>query len=73
MEAASLYLHYQLTTTKTSIMDTIRIDDCIVITNDEWIKLVRPEYVGQTKPDSNDMFYMVWRHEGKNYATHNKL
>lgn len=54
-------------------MDTIRIGDCIVITNAEWLKLTDPEYVGQTKLDSNDMYYMVWTHEGKNYATHNKL
>ncbi len=43
------------------------------ITSEEYMDLVNPKFVGQTRLDENNMYYMCWESEGKLYKTHNKL
>ena len=54
-------------------MNTINLDECKLITSEEYCKLNDPEFVGQTRVDENDMYYMVWKSEGVLYKTHNCL
>lgn len=35
--------------------------------------LINPEFIGQTRVDENNMYYMCWKAEGKLYKTHSKL
>ena len=51
----------------------IKLEDCVLITNDEYCKLKDPKFIGQTSLDKDNMFWMVWEVEGVLYKTHNKL
>jgi hypothetical protein len=56
-------------------MDTpfVTLKQCKPITNKEYIALVCPRFVGQTRIDSNNVYYMMWESEGVFYKTRNKL
>lgn len=46
---------------------------CQEITNAEYSNLVDPQFVGQTRSDENDMYYMIFQSNGILYKIHNKL
>ena len=54
-------------------MSGINLNECKLITAEEYCNLVDPEFVGQTRVDENDMYYMVWKSGGELYKTHNCL
>jgi hypothetical protein len=55
-------------------MDTpIKLEDCKLITNQEYALLKEPKFKGQTHLDKDNMYYMIWESEGVLYKTHNKL
>jgi len=51
----------------------IKLEDCKLITGEEYLKLESPIFRGQTRVDENGMYYMVWEDKGILYKTHNKL
>jgi hypothetical protein len=51
----------------------IKLEDCILITNEEYSELDSPKFAGQTRVDTEGWYYMVWECQGKYYKTHNKL
>jgi len=51
----------------------IALNQCTEITPEQYLELVNPEFVGQTKIDSNKMYWMVFKIEGIFYKIHNKL
>lgn len=51
----------------------IKLEDCILISNEEYLLLENPKFKGQTRLDSNNQYYMIWESNGKLYKTHNKL
>ncbi len=54
-------------------METIDLNECTLISSEEYCLLENPEFIGQTRLDSNDMYYMVWKCDGVLYKTYNKL
>jgi hypothetical protein len=53
---------------------TINLDECILITSAEYYELPgTPKFIGQTRLDDDNMYYMVFESEGVIYKTHNKL
>lgn len=51
----------------------VKLEDCKEITPEEYTMLANPIFKGQTKLDSNKMYWMVWESDGVLYKTHNKL
>jgi len=54
----------------------VKLEDCKLITNEEYNVLAdsfETEFVGQTRMDENNMYYMCWRINGALYKTHNTL
>ena len=49
------------------------LENYTLITSDEYMNLVNPQFKGQTRLDENNMYYMCWESEGKLYKTHSKL
>jgi hypothetical protein len=47
--------------------------DCVKITNLEYLSLVNPQFVGQTRANHKGEYYMVWLSEGVHYSTFNQL
>ncbi len=54
-------------------MDNIKLEDCKLITNEEYLLLKNPKFMGQTPLDENEGYYMVWEDEGVLYKTYNKI
>lgn len=54
-------------------MIDVKLSDCKLITSTEYCELENPEFVGQTKVDSEGMYYMVWKCGDIFYKTHNEL
>lgn len=52
---------------------SVKLSDCKLITNDEYCNLISPQFIGQSRLDENNMYYMIWESEGVMYKTHNKL
>ena len=52
---------------------TIDLKDCILITSSEYAQFSNAEFIGQTQLDKENQYYMVWKHDGKLYKTHNTL
>lgn len=55
---------------------TIKLEDCTLINYHDLMGITNgetPEFEGQTRIDSNDMYYMIWSWDNKLYKTHNKL
>lgn len=51
----------------------IKLEDCKLITNEEYLLLKNPKWMGQTSLDKDQMYWMVWESEGVLYKTHNHL
>lgn len=51
----------------------IQLKDCKLITSDEYMKLNSPVFQGQTKPNQEGIYYMVFECEGQLYKTQNKI
>jgi hypothetical protein len=54
-------------------MEKTNAEEYILITNAEYYELDNPEFIGQTRVDENNMYYMFWKSNGVLYKTHNKL
>lgn len=52
---------------------SIELMNCKLITSADYCKLIDPQFVGQTRLDENDMYYVVVQCEGQLYKIHNKL
>lgn len=48
------------------------LDECTLISSQEYMDLHEPEFVGQTRVVAGT-YYMVWKAEGKLYKTKNTL
>ena len=53
-------------------MDNI-LNDSVEITSAEYMNLKNPIFKGQSKLDSNDMYWMCFEDSGVLYKIHNKL
>lgn len=51
----------------------IKLEDCKLITNEEYLLLEKPIFKGQTRVDEKGYYYMVWESNGILYKTYNKL
>jgi len=52
----------------------VTLDDCKEISSVEYCELSgRPEFVGQTRLTDDNVYWMVFRHEGILYKTKHKL
>ena len=51
----------------------ITLDQCILITTKEYCELEKPEFVGQTRLDENQMYYTVWKVGETYYKVYNKV
>lgn len=51
----------------------IQLKDCKLITSDEYMKLDSPVFQGQTKPNQEGIYYMVFKCEDQLYKTQNKI
>jgi hypothetical protein len=47
--------------------------DCTLITNSEYMSLVNPMFIGQTRVLGDGAYYMVWLSNGLYYKTKNIL
>lgn len=54
-------------------MNNVKLEDCELITNNQYMNLIDPEFVGQTRINKDNIYYMCWKSEGKLYKTKNKL
>jgi hypothetical protein len=54
-------------------MSGINLEDCKLITGEEYCKLKDPKFKGQTRLDANKQYYMCWESEGVMYKTLNTL
>lgn len=54
-------------------MANIKLEDCKLISSNDYLSLKNPEFKGQTKLDENNMYFMVFESEGIFYKIHNKL
>lgn len=45
-----------------------QLNECEAITSEQWAALDNPQWEGQTRV-SNNVYYSVWTHNGKNYST----
>ena len=54
-------------------MTNLDLKNCKLITNEQYLLLDNPTFVGQTKVDNNLMYYMVFEHNGVYYKTYNML
>ena len=53
---------------------SVLLEDCKEITTTQYCELPgTPEFIGQSKVDSNDMYWMVSKSEGIMYKTQYKL
>lgn len=55
------------------LSNMIQLKDCKLISSDEYVKLDSPVFQGQTRPDQNGIYYMVFECEGQLYKTQNKI
>ena len=44
-----------------------------LITNEEYLTLANPQFVGQTRPDKDGRYEMHWENEGVYYYTVNRV
>jgi hypothetical protein len=51
----------------------ITLDEAELISGEQYLKLESPEFIGQTRMDKDNRYYMVWKSEGLLYKTLNKL
>lgn len=51
----------------------VKLEECKLITSEEYLLLKNPQFRGQTRVDENGMYYMIWESEGILYKTHNKI
>lgn len=51
----------------------MKLQDCIEITSAEYINLQNPVFIGQTKLDHNNMYWMVFEDNNIMYKIHNTL
>ena len=51
----------------------IKLENCKLITSEEYIDLVNPIFKGQTKLNDRNMYYMIWESDGVLYKTHMSL
>ena len=51
----------------------IELEDCILITSEQYLDLKNPKFMGQTRIDENKMYYMIWEDNDVLYKTYNKL
>ena len=45
----------------------------ILITNEEYLLLESPQFIGQTRPDKNGNYQIHWESKGVNYYTINNI
>lgn len=50
-----------------------KLEDCILITSTEYCQLSNPIFIGQTRLDRNNQYYMIWENDGLYYKTLNTL
>jgi hypothetical protein len=50
----------------------VTLDQCKLITSEEYCALINPKFIGQTRV-TNNVYYMMWESEGVFYKTRNKL
>lgn len=51
----------------------VQLEECKLITSSEYAELDNPEFIGQTRPSEDGMYYMVWKSNNILYKTHNNL
>ena len=54
-------------------MKTKQITESKLITAGEYLKLDKPNFQGQTRPNSQDVYYMYWEDNGILYHTENSI
>jgi len=54
-------------------MSNIQLDDCELITSLQYCELENPEFIGQTKLQQDNTYYMIWKCNNKLYKTKNTL
>jgi hypothetical protein len=51
----------------------IQLNDCKLITSKEYMELDSPVFQGQTRPNKDGIYYMVFECEGRFYKTQNQI
>jgi hypothetical protein len=51
----------------------IKLEDCIEQTSAFYLTLENPKFVGQTRCDENNEYWMVFEADGKHYKFKHKL
>lgn len=54
-------------------MSQVNLNECTLITSEEYINLIDPVFVGQTRLDDNKMYWMVFQVGNVYYKIHNQL
>ena len=54
-------------------MQNTNLNDCELITSSQYCKLENPEFIGQTRIQEDNTYYMVWKCNNKLYKTQNTL
>jgi hypothetical protein len=49
------------------------LTDYTLITPKEYLNLIDPEFIGQTRIDNNGVYYMCWKSNGLFYKTKNVI
>lgn len=49
------------------------LNECKLITSTEYCQLPNPEFIGQTRLDKNNQYYMIWKQDELYYKTLNTL
>jgi len=51
----------------------MKLEQCILITNTQYCDLVDPEFIGQSRLNQNNQYYMIWKSGDVYYKTLNNL
>ena len=51
----------------------MKLEDFTEVSGEDWMKLSDPEFVGQTRPAEEGIYWMCWKHDGKLYRTKNSI
>ena len=50
-----------------------KLEDCTLLTGSQYLDLVDPEFIAQTRADQDGVYHMVFLSEGTYYKTRNTL
>lgn len=51
----------------------IKLEDCKLISNKQYMDLKNPKFKGQTIVNSEGCYYMIWESDGILYKTYNHI